>query len=75
MISSLLTYLVIGVIAVVAVAIGLVIVGAVFGLVLGLTKFLLFTVAPVLLIGYVLLRFLAPRTRRLTRADREWLES
>jgi hypothetical protein len=75
MISSLLTYLVIGVIAVVAAAIGLVIVGAVFGLVLGLTKFLLFTVAPVLLIGYVLLRFLAPRTRRLTRADREWLES
>ncbi len=75
MISTLLTYLVIGLIAVVVVSIGLAIVGAVLGLALGLAKFLLFTVAPVVLIGYVVLRFLAPRHRRLSRADREWLES
>lgn len=75
MISSLLTYLVIGLIAVVAVSIGLALVGAIFGLAFGLAKFLLFTVAPVVLIGYVVMRFLAPRTRRLSKADREWLES
>lgn len=75
MLSTLLTFFVVGLIAVVGLSIALALVGAVFGLAFGLAKFLLFTVAPIALIGYVLLRFLAPRSRRLTRADREWLES
>lgn len=75
MLSTILTFFVVGLIAVVGLSIALALVGAVFGLALGLAKFLLFTVAPIALIGYVLLRFLAPRSRRLTRADREWLES
>lgn len=75
MLSTLLTFFIIGLVTLVTVALGLALVGAVFGLALGLAKFLLFTVAPIALIGYVVLRFLAPRGRRLTRADREWLES
>lgn len=75
MLSSLLTFFIVGLIAIVGLAIALAVVGAVFGLAIGLTKFLLFTVAPIALIGYVVLRLFAPRSRRLSRADREWLES
>lgn len=74
MFSTLLTFLIVGVIAVVGLAIVMALIGAVFGLVLGLAEFLLFTVVPLALIGYVLMRFLAPRDRRLSKADREWLE-
>lgn len=75
MLSTLLTFFVVGLVAVVGLAIALALVGAVFGLAIGLAKFLLFTVAPIALIGYVVLRFFGPRSRRLSRADREWLES
>lgn len=75
MFSSLLTFFIVGLIAIVGLSVVLALVGAVFGLALGLTKFLLFTVAPIALIGYVVMRLLAPRSPRLTKADREWLES
>lgn len=75
MLSSLLTFFIVGLVAIVGLAIALAVVGAVFGLAIGLVKFLLFTVAPIALIGYVVLRLFAPRSRRLSRADREWLES
>lgn len=75
MLSTLLTFFIIGLIAIVGVAIALAVVGAVFGLAIGLVKFLLFTVGPIVLVGYLVLRFLAPRQRRLSPADREWLES
>jgi hypothetical protein len=47
----------------------------VFGLALSLVGFLLFKVAPVILVGYLFIRFLAPRQARLSPADRDWLES
>lgn len=75
MISAILTYLIVGLVAVVGISIALAVLGAVFGLALGLAKFLLFTVGPILLIGYVVVRLLAPRSRRLSEAEREWLES
>lgn len=75
MISSILSYLIIGLIVLVGVTLGLAVLGAVFGLALGLAKFLLFTVGPILLVGYVVMRLLAPRSKRLSRAEREWLES
>ena len=75
MISSILTYLIIGLIVVVGVSIGLAVLGTVFGLALGLAKFLLFTVGPILLVGYVVMRLLAPRSKRLSKAERDWLES
>ncbi|HSH45871.1 MAG TPA: hypothetical protein VK966_08445 [Longimicrobiales bacterium] len=75
MISSLLTFLVVGIIALVVLSVVLAILGTVFGLVAGLAGFLLFKVAPVLLVGYVVVRLLSPRRARLSAADREWLES
>jgi uncharacterized membrane protein len=75
MISSILSYLLVGLIVLVGVTLGLAVLGAVFGLALGLAKFLLFTVGPILLVGYVVMRLLAPRSKRLSKAEREWLES
>lgn len=75
MISALLTFFVGGLIALVGLVVLLAVVGAVFGLALSLVGFLLFKVAPVLLVGYLLVRFLAPRQARLSASDREWLES
>jgi hypothetical protein len=75
MLSTLLTFLIVGVIALVGLAVVFALVGAIFGLALGLAKFLLFTVAPIALLGYVVLRLFRPRQHRLSRADREWIES
>lgn len=75
MISSILSYLIIGLVVLVGITLGLAVLGVVFGLALGLAKFLLFTVGPILLVGYVVMRLLAPRSKRLSRAEREWLES
>lgn len=75
MITSLLTFFVVGLAALVAISVVLAIVGAIFGLALGLVGVLLFKVLPILLVGYVVLRLLAPKRRRLSRADKEWLES
>lgn len=75
MISTLLTFFVVGFVALIGLTIVLALVGTVFGLAFGLVGFLLFKVAPIILIGYLVVRFLAPRSRRLSAADREWLES
>lgn len=75
MLTTLLTLLIVGLVGLVAISVVLSIIGAVFGLALGLVGFLLFKVAPILLIGYVLVRLLAPRRQRLSAAEREWLES
>lgn len=75
MIASLLTFLIVGIIALVALSVVLSIIGAVFGLLTGIAGFLLFKVAPILLVGYVVVRLLAPRRARLSGADRDWLGS
>lgn len=75
MLTSLLTFLVVGLVALVALGVVLTILGAIFGVVFGLGGFLLFKVAPIALIGYVVVRFLAPKRKRLSDADRRWLES
>lgn len=74
MLATLLSFLIVGIIAIVVVSVVLAVVGAVLGLAFGLVAFLLFKIAPVLLVGYLVFRLLAPRKRRLSKADREWLE-
>jgi hypothetical protein len=67
MISTLLTLLVVGVLALAVLGIVFMILGVAFGL--------LFKLLPLILIGYIVLRLLAPRQRKLSEADRKWLES
>ena len=67
MISTLLTLFVVAIVALMVLSV----VGAVLGLAVGL----LFKLLPVLLVGYVVVRLLAPRQKKLSAEDRKWLES
>lgn len=73
MLSTLLTILVVGLVAVVALGLVLAVVGALFSAALSLAGFLLFKVAPIVLLGWLIVRFLEPRHRRLARAERRRL--
>ena len=78
MIGTLITLFVLGILGLVAVSVVLGLVGAVFGLVFGLAGFLLFKVAPVVLIGWVVVKLIRKRSRhrhRISPADQKWLES
>jgi len=68
--STILTVLLIGIVALVTLSV----VGAVLGLAFGLVTFLLFKVAPVMLVGYVVLRLIKPKPKQLSAEDRKWLE-
>ena len=70
MISTLLTLMVLGVIGLVVLSVVL----TIFGLAVGLASFLLFKVAPIVLVGYVAVRLLSPKRKRISAEDRRWLE-
>jgi len=74
--GTLLTFLAVGLITLIAAGVVLSVLGAVFSLTLGLASFLLFKVAPVMFIGWVVLKLLdrARRGKRLSAEDRKWLE-
>jgi uncharacterized membrane protein YvlD (DUF360 family) len=74
--GSLLTFLVVGLITLVVAGVVLAVVGTVFSLTLGLASFLLFKVAPVLLIGWLVVKFIERKRHggELSDADRRWLE-
>jgi uncharacterized membrane protein len=72
---SILTFLIVGFVAVMVLGVALSVIGAVFGMAIGLAGLLLFKVAPLVLIGYLLIRFLGPKRKRLSESDRKWLES
>jgi uncharacterized membrane protein len=67
MISTLLTLFIVGIVSLMVLSV----VGAVLGLAVGL----LFKVLPILLVGYVVIRLLAPKQKKLSAEDRAWLES
>ncbi|HWV56199.1 MAG TPA: hypothetical protein VNZ57_01895 [Longimicrobiales bacterium] len=75
MLSALVTFFLVGLATVVGLGIALALIGIVFSVVLSLAGFLLFKVAPIVLIGYLVVKFLAPRKRRLAAADSaEWID-
>ena len=61
--ATLLYLFVIGLITVAVLGLVLAVLGLVFNIVTGLAGFLLFKVLPILLIGWLVVRFLAPRRR------------
>jgi len=75
MLTSLVTFFLVGLAALVALGVVLAIVGLVFSAVLGLAGFVLFKVVPVVLLGYVIVRFLAPKEKRLEQLERNLLET
>ncbi|MDT8340223.1 MAG: hypothetical protein RQ751_01805 [Longimicrobiales bacterium] len=75
MIGSLLTFFAVGLVTIIAAVVVLSVVGAVVGLVGSLAAFLLLKVAPIMLVGWVVLKVLNRRSGgRLSEADRKWLE-
>jgi hypothetical protein len=77
MLGTLLTFFAVGLITLLVVGLVLSVVGTVFSLAFGLAGFILFKVAPVILLGWIVLKVVERRRDRgkLSRADREWLES
>lgn len=76
MIGSLLTFFAVGLVTLIAAVVVLGVIGTVIGLVGSLAAFLLFKVAPVMLVGWVVLKLLDRKSRKqLSAADRAWLEN
>ncbi len=77
MFGTLLTFFAVGLITLLALGLVLTIVGTVFSLAFGLAGFLLLKVAPVVFLGWLILKLLDRRQTggELSSADREWLES
>lgn len=76
MLGSLLTFFFVGLITLVVAGVVLAVVGTIFSLTLGLAAFLLFKVAPVLLIGWIVVKLIERKRHggELSEADRRWLE-
>ena len=76
MIGALLTFFAVGVATLVVAGIVLAVVGAAFSLTIGLASFLLFKVAPILLVGWVVVKVIEKSRGggALTDADRKWLD-
>jgi hypothetical protein len=76
MIGSLLTFLAVGLATLIVAGIVLSILGTVLSIGFGLATFLLFKVAPILLVGWVVLKVIDRRkgSESLSAADRRWLE-
>ncbi len=76
MLGSLLTFFLVGLVTLIVAGVVLSVVGMIFGMALGLASFLLFKVAPFLLVGWFVVKVIE-KTRgggKLSDADRKWLD-
>jgi hypothetical protein len=71
MLTTLLTLFIVGFVAVVVIGLAL----SLFGALLGLAFTLLFKVGPIILLGYLVVRFLVPKPKKPSVEDEEWLKS
>jgi len=73
--GTVLTFLAVGLATLIGAAVVIALVGALFGLTVGLVKFLLFTVAPIMALGWVVLKVFEKVTgrRRISASDQRWL--
>jgi hypothetical protein len=76
MLGSLLTFFAVGLITLLVAGVVLAIIGTVFTLTMGLASFLLFKVAPILLVGWIVVKLVQKSSGAgaLSEADRKWLE-
>ena len=74
--GTLLTFLAVGLVTLIAAGVVLCLLGPVFSLTFGLASFLLFKVAPVMFIGWVVLKILhrVRGKRQISASDRKWLD-
>ena len=76
MIGTLLTFFAVGLATLIVAGIVLSVLGTVLSIGFGLATFLMFKVAPILLVGWVILKVIDKRSNSgsLSAADRRWLE-
>jgi hypothetical protein len=76
MLGSLLTFFAVGLVTLLVAGIVLGVVGVVFSLTFGLATFLLFKVAPILFVGWLVVKMIerSKRGGSLSESDRRWLE-
>jgi len=76
MLTSLLKLFLFGIIGIVAISLILGLVGLVLSITFGIVGFLLFKVAPILLVGWLVLRLIdrGRNRQRLSAADQRWLD-
>lgn len=76
MLGSLLTFFAVGLITLLVAGVVLSVIGAVFSITIGLASFLLLKVAPILLVGWVVVKVIQKSKGRgeLSDSDRQWLE-
>jgi hypothetical protein len=76
MIGTLLTFFAVGLATLIVAGIVLSVLGTVLSIGFGLATFLMFKVAPILLVGWVVLKVIDKRSNggSLSAADRRWLE-
>lgn len=74
--GTLLTFLAVGLVTLIAAGVVISILGAVLGLTFGLAKFLLFQVAPIMFIGWLGLKLFdkVRGRRRISVSDQRWLD-
>lgn len=76
MIGTLVTLFAVGLVTLVGVGIALSLLGVLFSITFGIAGFLLFKVAPILLVGWLVLKLIdrSGSRRSLSTADRRWLD-
>lgn len=76
MIGTVLTFLAVGLVTLIVAGIVLSIVGTVFSLTFGLAAFLLFKVAPLVFVGWIVMKVVQKvrGSDSISEADRKWLE-
>lgn len=74
--GTLLTFLAVGLVTLIAAGVVISVVGALLGLTFGLAKFLLFQVAPIMFVGWLGLKLFDKirGKRRITVSDQRWLD-
>jgi len=74
--GTLLTFLAVGLVTLIAAGVVISVLGAVLGLTFGLAQFLLFKVAPIMFIGWLGLKLFDKFTgkRRISVSDQRWLD-
>jgi hypothetical protein len=75
-VGTLLTLFAVGLLAIVAIGLAFSLIGAIFSVAFGVASFLLLKVAPVVFLGWIVLKLIDRRKSRasISAADRAWLE-
>jgi hypothetical protein len=77
MLGALLTLFVFGIVGLVVISVIMALIGVFFSITFGIVGFLLFKIAPLLLIGWIVLKLVdrSRGRRRISAADQRWLDS